>query len=552
MPSFGSDSSYSSTTRAGIADDANRVLINADTSFGASPLGIAARTQAIYGVPNATFNLTPPTPGSAIIANDNDLPYWKIENLSDGVMTATTVFDSTTQTWGVTIAPGTAASGSTLTLTTRAYLITDDNLSVRQKALAVLQKSGTAGTTTSQWNLQLSAIYYSATDTALSTAVIGTALDTGTWTSFSGMTTVGGSAINAAAQYVDLAFTLTATANITGSASATIKSLILGTKLAALSSIATAETFTSSGVWTVPPGVTSVDVIAMGCGGGGGGGGGYRGTVNNYSVRGGGGGGGGAFVYAQGVSVAGLTSVTIGIGAAGAGGTAATNLSSGFATGATGGNGGASSFGTIVVANGGNGGAGGGGAAGTAATGSGGTGGTGGTVSGALLFLQKFNGKDGGSSGVIQGNGTIVSAPTNGGDSTLVGFTDIPYYGTLNPAAGTNGSTGSGGTAGGVGTAGIAGITGGGGAGGALSGGSGSVVKGTATNGGAGGGGGGGENRVGSSNIDGGNGGNAGSASVGGGGGGGASVSTGLSTNTSPGDGGNGGSGGFVTVIYVS
>ena len=154
MPTYGSDGGFQADNRGGVIDEQGNTIVSSDTEFAASPLGVAARTQALYGIPNASFNLTPPDPAAPIVANQNDLPYWSIEDLSGGVMTATTIFDSTTQTWGVELNPGTAASGSSLSLSTRSYILTDDNLSLRQKALAVLSKSGKAAGST-QWNLTL-------------------------------------------------------------------------------------------------------------------------------------------------------------------------------------------------------------------------------------------------------------------------------------------------------------------------------------------------------------------------------------------------------------
>lgn len=364
MPTYGSDGGFQADNRGGVIDEQGNTIVSSDTEFAASPLGVAARTQALYGIPNASFNLTPPDPAAPIVANQNDLPYWSIEDLSGGVMTATTIFDSTTQTWGVELNPGTAASGSSLSLSTRSYILTDDNLSLRQKALAVLSKSGTAAGST-QWNLTLSAIYYDSTDTALSTAFIGTALDTGTWTSFSGTTTSGGSAISASAQYVDLTFALTATAAITGSAKATIKSCLLQTSTGAASqSFLVTETFTSSTTWTRPTGVNYlVAVVVIGAGGGGGGGGAVleRGPASsNYTtVGGGGGGGGGGWHILQNLYVGDQTSVTIGIGA---GGTAGTGVVATKAAGGTaqftgiaryptaGGNGSNTTFGSYITA----------------------------------------------------------------------------------------------------------------------------------------------------------------------------------------------------------
>lgn len=537
MPQIGSNPGLVAQNLSAITDSQGNQIISNENAFGASPAGEALIGQQLFGLPNGTFNLTPPDVYSSL-GSDNRLPYWDWAEYSDGTMTATPTYDSATQTWGIKINPGTAANGDYCTLTTRSFLLNDDNLGLRQKAFAVISKGGTAAAST-QWNLTLSAIYYDTTNTAIGTAAIGTALDTGTWTSLSGFTTAGGSAINASARYVELQFKLTATAAVTGSATVTIKSCLLSSKIGANSSFLITETFTSSTTWTVPTGVTKVDVIAMGGGGGGGAGGGYRGSSTTYSARGGGGGGAAAFTYSLGVNVSGSASITIGIGTAGAGG--AGIAASGTTTGNNGGAGGASSFGTLVVANGGVGGIGGDATIGGTATGSGGTGSAGGTVGGGLWSPSRYDGKSGGNSGVYNGNGVLQSSPTAGGDSTLTGFTSLPYYGALNPAAGANGGA----------TGGIAGVGGGGGAGAAMSGGAGTRVTGTPSNGGAGGGGGGGTaafSSSGTANAQ--AGGAAGTASGAGGGGGGvAATATGVA-NT--GSGGNGGSGAFVAVIYTA
>jgi len=515
-------------------DPQGNPVISSDTAFGSSPAGVALLGQQLFGLPNGTFNLTPPNVYGAL-SQDNQLPYWDWIEYSDAVMTATPIYDTTAQTWGVIINPGTAASGDYCLFTTRSYLVNDDNLSLRQKAFAVISKTGTAAATT-EWNLTLSAIYYDTASNPIGTATIGTALDTGTWSSISGFTTTGGTAIPASARFVELQFKLIATAAITGSAKVTIKSCLLSSKIGALSAFVLVDTFTSSGTWTVPAGVTKVDVIAMGSGGGGGGGGVFKGTSATHSVRGGGGGGGGAYAFIQGVNVSGSASITVGVGAGGAGGTAATGAT---ASGGNGGTGGAATFGSLVVSNGGAGGVGGGATTGGTATGTGGTGGLGGTVSAAVLAPEKYDGDAGGNSAVYTGSGTLVTAATAGGASTLIGFTDIPYYGALNPAAGANAGA----------TGGVAGIGGGGGAGGMNA----NLFTGSPSsapsNGGAGGGGGGGTAaKSTSANVTGGTGGAAGSNSAAGGGGGGAAATNGTPTS---GAGGDGGSGSFVAVVYI-
>lgn len=102
----------------------------------------------------------------------------------------------------------------------------------------------------------------------------------------------------------------------------------------------TTQTFTSSGTFTVPAGVTSVQVEAWGGGGAGGG-------VNAsfLATRAGGGGAGGAYVNNTAVTVTPGANITVTVGAGGTGVSAA-----------NGGNGGTSSFGSLVTANGGAGG----------------------------------------------------------------------------------------------------------------------------------------------------------------------------------------------------
>ena len=93
--------------------------------------------------------------------------------------------------------------------------------------------------------------------------------------------------------------------------------------------------FTSNGTFTVPPGVTTIFVTAVGGGGGGGGG-----NQLASSTQGGGGGGGfaGNYVIKQDLSVSPADSLSISIGAGGAGGAGTTTLASasnGVAGGAT-------------------------------------------------------------------------------------------------------------------------------------------------------------------------------------------------------------------------
>jgi hypothetical protein len=452
MSQVGSTKDIVSQSITGVSDDLGNSIVSSSTGFGDSPLGVSAVAQALYGIANPNFNLLPPDPDAPIEEESNSLPFWSIDNQSDGEMTATSVFDDTTLTYGIELNPGTAAIDSTLTLTTRSYLLTDDNLALRQRALSVLSKSGTAGGTASEWNLQLSAIYYDANDTALSTAVIGTALDTGTWTSISGTTTPGGSAINSSARYVDLAFTMTATAAVTGSAKATIKSLILATSTpggGGAQSFVITEAITSSQTWSVPTGVSTL-LAVVGVGGGGGGGGGSNVIVRAGSnapttgrANSGGGGGGARWAILRDLAIGTAASVTVGIGAGGAGGTAAAAVSkaggvtssSVIAAGGAAGNGGSTTFGTYLTVPGGRGGNGGvansGGTSipgGTAGTGAAGT-----TATSSVYGLEQ------------------LTASIGGGTTSQLGlYTQLPF--TPAPAIGADGGAGS--TSGAGGTAG--------------------------------------------------------------------------------------------------
>jgi len=581
MPTLGSDGGFQADNRGGIIDDQGNTIVTSDTSFAASPLGVAARTQALYGIPNANFNLTPPDPDSPIVANQNDLPYWSIEDLSDGQITATTVFDDATQTYGVELDPGTAATDSSLTLSTRSYILTDDNLALRQKALSVLSKSGTAGGTASEWNLQLSAIYYDANDTALSTAVIGTALDTATWTSFSGTTTPGGSAINSAAQYVDLTYTLATTAAVTGSVKATIKSLLLTTTSPTTGGgLLVTETFTAGTTWTKPTGVDYlVAALVVGAGGGGGAGGAAHGTaipasqVQYTQGGGGGGGGGGAWSFVQNLYLA-DASYSIGIGAGGAGGTSV-SYTKGIGTaavgtaivGGSGGVGGATTFGTVITAGGGGGGT--GGSARTDSTVNGlnpAAAGTPGVPTASIYGAENYSGGTGGGGSASANSPVQSTAPftfaiypyvatpsnaQNGETSTISGTSTNSGGGSATSAAigfsgggaaspsvqvSYNGSTGLGGVT--IGTSSAAKNNGGGGGAGATAG---VYFSGTA----------------GTVSVTGGNGGNAASNSGGGGGAGGGASTKNLGTNINgyrfvqSGAGGSGASG-YVLIAYIA
>ena len=120
----------------------------------------------------------------------------------------------------------------------------------------------------------------------------------------------------------------------------TLAVVALGFASVGVSSMAATTTFTSSGNWTVPAGVTSVTVEAWGGGGAGGG--------QNQNSDGGGGGGGGAYVRSTSIAVTPGDTIAVSVGAGGVG-----------VAGGTGGTGGDSFFNnsTTVMAKGGLGGA---------------------------------------------------------------------------------------------------------------------------------------------------------------------------------------------------
>lgn len=114
-----------------------------------------------------------------------------------------------------------------------------------------------------------------------------------------------------------------------------------------------AVTFSSSGTWSVPSGVSAAYVVCVGGGGGGGGSGGAT-YVSGASGNGGGGGGGVGSLAQRFVDLGSATAVTVTIGQGGAGGTAG-----GLSTnGGGGGSGGSSSFGAFLSCGGGQGGGG--------------------------------------------------------------------------------------------------------------------------------------------------------------------------------------------------
>lgn len=480
MTQVGESKSLLSQIAAQTVDSQGNQIISSDTSFGASPAGPALLTQQLFGLANATFQLTPPDIFTTI-GGDNQVPYWRFYESSDGVMAGTALLDATTNTWGIQLNPGTAVVDDFISFSTRSYLVNDDNLSLRQKLLTVISKTGTAGGTASQWNMTLAATYYDATDTALSTAYIGTVYDTGTWTSMSGTTTTGGSAINAAARYVDIEYKLTATATVTGSAKVTIKSCLLQTSAGGgggSQSFLVTQKFTSSGSWVVPTGVTTLYAVYGVGAGGGGGSGAYRTdgalTTNSTRISGSGGGGGGVFGVIRDLPVSGT--ITIGIGAGGTGGTAASFSKPAAGTlvytgvGGTATSGGNTTFGSLATWSGG-----GRGANGTArGDGSNATGGGGGaygtataTYYGMVIGTASGTGGDGG--------GATATTPSNGGVTGIDGQGALLFPGLDNSSGVSGGTATTSGTAitvtGGtgrsvIGTANAASLGGGGGGGG--------------------------------------------------------------------------------------
>lgn len=580
MAQFGSERLSAAQSTNGVADVSGIPLISTFNDFGASPLGIAARSQALYGIANAQFNLLPEDVDAEIADYQNGLPYWSVSNYSGGRIVPKSFYDLTTSTWSVELDPTAGSAADYIEMKTRSYLLTDDNLALRQKAYLTMGK-GTAYAGATQFNVTLTAEYFDVNGTSLSSYAIGTALDNTAMTSITGITTSGSAAISAAAAYVDFTIKLDVTATVTSGVKVYLKSFFIQTSQAATGSFLISETITSSQTWTAPTGVSNlVAVVVGGAGGGGGGGGGIRQTNTIFPrASGGGGGGGGAWSILRDVSLGTATSVSIGIGAGGTGGTAMNytvtgSVVAGTVVGGVGAAGGATTFGSFVSVPGGAGG-GGGTARGTTINHSGTVlGGTAGAAGTAVTFTF-FGGTAvlGGAGGV---GGSAVAdinyAGGAGGTATGLAFANYPYSTFTAGDSGGNGSWTGAGDRGSAsnGVAGGSAHFGGGGGGGAglywsESGVSGTNYTriGTAGVGGAGAAGGGAGAagaRVsvtsGTTSIVAGTGGNAGSISIAGGGGGGAAFSYGNGGGTfnltvKAGPGGTGSSG-FVTVVYVA
>jgi len=545
MAQFGSSDSYTSGNLSASQDPNGNAIISPSIAFGASPLGVAARTQTLYGIANANFDLTCADVGTAITV-DNAIPYWSLE--TDGSITTTMVYNETTQNWSVRIDPTGAATGDSAILKTRTYLLNDDALALRQKAFASLTKQGTTGT--AQWSIVLSATYFDEAGTQLSTYNIGTAADTGTWTGISGVTTSGSAAISSTAAYADIALTLTAAGSVSGTAKVDVNSVLIATSQSATGSFLITQTFTSSGTWTRPTGVEYVTVTALG-----GGGGGYSGNLsaqrtNINSLVGGTGGTSSPWLIHENLNIGTVASVAVGIGAGGAGGTAMTftKAAAGTAissqTGAAGALGGATTFGAFLSVGG------------------------GGTVT-FTDSIYKAETMAGGFGGAGQ------SAPTNGDTGQThrlaASYTAAPFTpafitssGTAGAGAATGGVTATG-TAGGTSSAGTGIASGGAGAGGATV----SVTSATQTasaggqsNASGGAGGGGAASRITGTQtitVTGGAGGAASGVGYGGAGGGGGGVAVaGSTTNynastlTITSGAGGAGQSGFLTVAWIA
>jgi hypothetical protein len=354
MAQFGSGRSIIAQNQSAVSDSNGNLIVSPDDSFGASPLGVAARTQALYGIPNANFDILPSDPYAAI-SSGNVLPYW--DTVVSGEGTATMVYTDATSSWAVRLDPtaGTA-SGETITMKARTYLLNDSDLTLRQKAFASITKVGTQAT--SEWDLVLSATYFDEAGTQLSTYNIGTANSGTTWTTINGFTTSGTAAIDPAAHYADLALTLTTSGSVAGTAMVDINSLLIQTSTGAggAQSFLLTETFLTSGDFLVPTGVDYVTVVAVGAGQGGGGGGNSIGRAASAQTRGGGAGGStGYYALVRDIYVGNVGTVTVGIGAGGSGGTAfAYNKPAGTTqtqtnNPTTGSNGGDTTFGTYFT-----------------------------------------------------------------------------------------------------------------------------------------------------------------------------------------------------------
>ena len=196
--------------------------------------------------------------------------------------------------------------------------------------------------------------------------------------------------------------------------------------------------FTESGTWTVPAGITSVDVFVMGGGGGSGGTSSYEPDDGSWGKDGEGGGGGAGRITKKTVTVSPGNSISVTIGKGGTRGSNVSGTSGGTAGNGT--NGGTSSFGTFASA-------------------SGGEGGKGGSGTG----IYSMTGGNGGSGSAGGGGGGGMASGGNGGNGDYCGGggAGVSWDGTSNNASGGNGGTYGGGGGASSGTVGTGGTNGG-------------------------------------------------------------------------------------------
>ena len=366
--SSGTNKLASDLTSGDLIDASGRPIVNVGVGFGDVPASESLVSQIKYGVPNGQFNMLPPDAYSPI-GPDNALPYWKVEDrcATTGAIEAYIETLDGGLTYGLVIDPTGAVNEDELVLTTRIPVLTDTNLSLRQKLVSTLTKSS-AYSGTNQWNLTATATYYTHGNDQLDSYTIGTAAHNASWTQLGGTTTTGGSAISGSAAYVDIEFKLAAVATVTDTTTVTINSVLLADSqpAAAGGSFLVTETFTASGTWTRPTGVDYVSIALIG-GGNGGNGGSSKMTNSSTQVtnKGGRGGHAGQHLIVRDIYVGDVATVAVGVGAGGAGGVGGTSTKAAggtYLSGTTyeppgggggwngdGATGGASSFGSYVV-----------------------------------------------------------------------------------------------------------------------------------------------------------------------------------------------------------
>ena len=555
---FGSDRTSTSQNLSSTLDALGNPIISTDVSFGASPLGEAARTQVALGVPNGTFNLLPNDP-LLPIDSSNPLPYWDFE--ANGDLSATMDYTDATQTWSVILDPNSAGSGDYAILKTRIPIINDEGLDVRHfVSSSLIQEAKPASLTA--WTLNLTAQYYDTTGAAIGTAyTIGTLTETSTSTNLSSYTNTSGP-IDTTAAELEIAYTITRGATglsevvailrsvlvatdygsvggggggsyiplavitaagdlIKGAASGSATRIAQGSKDQVLTVLGTAlgsvgwadipadpspqfyiEEFNASTTWTVPTGVLKLEALVI-LGSGGGGGGGASSLLTTSATRnGGGGGGGGGLWYKENVYLNGAGSVVVTIGAGGAGGAGGTSTKAAAGTavvstaGLIGSHGGDTSFGSFGSAQGGRRGSGGG-------TAAGGAGGASATASGngywsgdAFTTSSLYASQNSGGDGGAGGSAGVAAGVALGNSLSSTRSLSVPYM--TGTAAGTGATGGSATITGGAGSA-APGAVGGRAnywAGGAGAGGVSSTVADTGGSATVGGGGGGGAGRL--------------------------------------------------------